>query len=195
MHRAAKAPRLCGPVTSTLGRMNNFPYESTAPKNSKIASLLPGAHFHDAWAIAPAEPGLDALGQFLRVAERTPRWIDRLMGIRNFVMGYFGLKNLGGLSQINPDKKSSDYFAGDRVGIFTLISKTEEEVLLGDNDNHLKVVVSVHKGVELSGAQPVVTVTTVVHVKNWLGKLYMLPVAPAHRVIARTMVKAVGNAA
>ena len=170
------------------------PLEATAPKTSRVASLLPGAYFHDAWAIAPAEPDLDALGQFLRVAKRTPRWIDGLMTIRNRVVGYFGLKNLGGLSQIHPTKTSAEYVAGDRVGIFTLISKTDDEVLLGDDDNHLKVVVSVHKGTGSSGQEPVVTVTTVVHVKNWLGRLYMVPVAPAHRVIARAMVKTVGTA-
>jgi Protein of unknown function (DUF2867) len=175
--------------------MNNLPYETTAPTKSKAKALLAGSYFHDAWAIAPAEPELDALGQFLRVAARTPQWIDRLMGIRNSVVGLFGLKDLGRLSQITPDKKSADYVVGDRVGIFTLISKTDEEVLLGDNDSHLAVVVSVHKATDLSGPKPVVTVTTVVHVKNWLGRLYMLPVAPAHRVIARAMVKAVGNAA
>jgi hypothetical protein len=171
------------------------PHEATAPKNSRVASLLPGAYFHDAWAIAPAEPDLDALSQFLRVAKRTPRWIDGLMNVRNRVVGYMGLKNLGGLSQINPTKTSTEYVAGERVGIFTLISKTEDEVLLGDDDNHLKVVVSVHKGTRSTGTDPVITVTTVVHVKNWLGRLYMVPVVPAHRVIARVMVKTVGNAA
>lgn len=175
--------------------MNKIPYEATAPKKSRVESLLPGAYFHDAWAIAPAEPNLDALGQFLRVARRTPRWIDTLMNVRNRVVGYVGLKNLGGLSQINPDKASSKYVVGERVGIFTLISKTEDEVLFGDDDNHLKVVVSVHKCAGASSKESVVTVTTVVHVKNWLGRLYMVPVAPAHRVIARAMVKTVGNAA
>jgi hypothetical protein len=175
--------------------MSKIPYEATAPKNSRVESLLPGAYFHDAWAIAPADPDLDPLGQFLRVAEKTPRWIDTLMNVRNRVVGLVGLKNLGGLSQIQRNKRSSEYVAGDRVGIFTLISKTDDEVLLGDDDNHLKVVVSVHKGATAAGSQPVVTVTTVVHVKNWLGRLYMVPVAPAHRVIARAMVKTVGNAA
>jgi Protein of unknown function (DUF2867) len=117
------------------------------------------------------------------------------MNVRNRVVGYMGLKNLGGLSQIHPNKTSAEYVAGERVGIFTLISKTDDEVLLGDDDNHLKVVVSVHMGTRPNGPEPVITVTTVVHVKNWLGRLYMVPVAPAHRVIARAMVMTIGNAA
>ena len=82
--------------------MNRIPIKSTAPKNSKAESLLPGSYFHDAWAISAAQPDLDALSQFLRVAENTRRWIDRLMGLRNHIVGYFGLKNLGELARIDP---------------------------------------------------------------------------------------------
>ncbi len=173
----------------------NLPLKSAAPVNSKAEALLPGAYFHDAWAISAALPELDALGQFLRVASTTPVWIDRMMALRNIVVSQFGLKNLGGLAAIDSSKRSSDYLPGDRVGIFTLIEQTESEVLLGDDDKHLNVVVSVHKATSTPGQGTVVTVTTIVHVKNWLGRLYMLPVAPAHHIIARTMVKAVGNAA
>jgi hypothetical protein len=175
--------------------MNNKPIESTAPSTSEVAALLPGAYFHDAWAIRAAEPNLDALGQFLRVARKTPRWVERLMAMRNRVVSLFGLKNLGGMSQIDAEKSESEYGPSDRVGIFTIISRSANEVLLGDKDKHLNVVVSIHKRVEGEGGATVVTVTTVVHVKNWLGRLYMLPVAPAHRVIARSMVRAIGNAA
>lgn len=111
------------------------------------------------------------------------------------MVSYVGLKDLGGLSQIHPNKMSSEYLDGDRVGIFTLIAKSDNEVLLGDDDNHLNVVVSVHRATIEAGVRPLITVTTVVHIKNWLGRLYMVPVAPAHRLIARAMVKAIGNAA
>jgi hypothetical protein len=30
----------------------------------------------------------------------------------------------------------------------------------------------------------IVSLTTIVHVKNFVGRLYMLPVTPAHRIIA-----------
>jgi Protein of unknown function (DUF2867) len=173
--------------------MNNSPTASTAPHGSQIASRLPGAYFHDAWAIRATEPNLNALEQFLRVARKTPAWIDRLMAIRNRIVALFGLKNLGGIAQTDPNKKASDYQAGDRVGIFTLISNTANEVLLGDSDKHLNVVVSVHKQADSINRDTLITVTTVVHVHNWLGRLYMIPVTPAHKVIARAMVRALGD--
>lgn len=174
--------------------MKNMPTASAAPHGSQIASRLPGAYFHDAWTISAAHPNLDALEQFLRVAIRTPAWIDRLMALRNRIVALFGLKNLGGLAQIDPNKRASDYQAGDHVGIFTLISNSANEVLLGDSDKHLNVVVSVHKQADSVNGTTLITVTTVVHVHNWLGRLYMIPVTPAHKVIACSMVRAIGRA-
>lgn len=174
--------------------MKTQPTESQAPIGSEVRKLIPGSYFHDAWSIPAAEPGLDPLTQFLRIAKFTPAWIDTAMAARNRVVSLFGLKNLGGLSGVNTAKSASDYKPGDRVGIFTLISQSPTEVLLGDSDKHLDVVVSVHRRPAAPSTLEVITVTTVVKVHNWLGRLYMLPVRPAHRIIARTMVRAVGNA-
>lgn len=115
------------------------------PAGSQVGPLVAGSHFHDAWAIRAAEPGLPPLAQFLRVAERTPAWIDHAMRTRNRLGSLVGLKNLGVLSDIDPARPASDYRPGDRVGIFTLLSQSDTEVLLGDSDRHLDVVVSVHR--------------------------------------------------
>jgi uncharacterized protein (UPF0248 family) len=57
-------------------------------------------------------------------------------------------------------------------------------VLLGDRDKHLDVVLSVYKHpLDQKGIQSV-SVTTVVHIHNLLGRIYMLPVMPLHRLIA-----------
>lgn len=175
--------------------MKTQPIKSEAPAGSKIQQLVPGSYFHDAWSINAVEPSLDPLSQFLRVVEATPAWIDGAMKLRNRLVSPLGIKNLGGLSEINRSKSSSAYKVGERVGIFTLVSRSETEVLLGDSDKHLDVVVSVHRRQLDLAVQAVVTITTVVNVHNWLGRLYMVPVRPAHRLIARTMIQAVGNAA
>ena len=174
--------------------MTNIVTASTAPLGSQIAARLPGAYFYDAFTVSAAEPGLDALDQFLRVAKKTPAWIDRLMALRNRIVAVFGLKNLGGIAQIDPSVTASDYQAGDHVGIFTLISKSANEVLLGDSDKHLNVAVSVHKQADAVSGDAIITVTTVVHIHNWLGRLYMIPVTPIHKILARSMVSAIGKA-
>jgi hypothetical protein len=179
------------------------PVEAQAPVGSEVERLVVGSYFHDAWSINAAEPSLDPLSQFLRVAKSTPAWIDAAMSLRNRVVAMFGLKSLGGLADVHPSKTAAEYQPGDRVGIFTLISQSGTEVLLGDSDKHLDVVVSVHRQSSAQSAQSaqstqttqaIVTVTTVVKVHNGLGRLYMVPVRPAHRVITQAMVRAVGNA-
>lgn len=172
--------------------VNNYPKESIPFANSKVKSLISGACFHDAWAIQSAYPDEDALDQFLRVVSQTPRWIDALMVVRNLTVSMFGLKNLGALSQVSSIKTTADYVLGDRVGIFTLLYKSEDEMLLCDQDKHLSVVVSVHKQTTQDDVPGLVTVTTVVLTHNWLGRLYMIPVRPLHRIIARSMTSAVG---
>ena len=109
-------------------------------------------------------------------------------------MSLVGLKDLGHLSGVTKGKLPSEYRSGDRVGIFTLFQNTFDETLLGDQDKHLNVVLSVHRALCSDGHSVTVTITTVVHVKNTLGRIYMLPVKPMHRVIAPAVLRTIANA-
>jgi hypothetical protein len=148
---------------------------------------LAGAYFHDAWIIQAGNPRLSALGQFLKMMARTPRWVERSMALRNRVAAKLGLKNLGGFASFDGTKAEDDYLPGERVGIFTLFERTPDEVLLGDRDKHLDVMLSLHR--RRFGPDAELTITTVVHVHNRLGRLYMLPVRPMHKLIAPATMK------
>lgn len=172
------------------------PVACEVPKPSLVAAHLPGASFHDAWSMPVGGPSRDALGFFLLAAASTPAWVNMAMTIRNKVVLAFGLKDLGTLPPLDPTLPSAAYQPGDQVGIFKLLQNTPDEALLGDSDKHLDVVVSLHVGPSSNAdtavpgsATCVLTVSTVVHVHNRLGRLYMLPVTPAHRVIVPTMLR------
>lgn len=176
----------------------SLPVLTPPPAHSRIAALLAGesagalahADFHDSWQITVAEPGLTALGQFRQMFARTPRWVDRCMQLRNAVVRRLGLKDLGSFHGFDPDRPESDYQPGERLGIFTLFSNSPEELLVGDHDRHLDVTLSFH----LNPERTVLTVTTVVQVKNWLGRLYLLPVIPMHKLIAPATLRGVASA-
>lgn len=174
--------------------MHAKPVETIVPAPSALAKSLSDAYFHDAWAIAPADGNASALAMFLNVTAGTPGWVNTLMTLRNRVVSLVGLKNLGTLSGLDPHKPASAYRIGDRVGIFTLFANTPDEVLLGDKDKHLDVMLSVHKSVDARSGQVLATVSTVVHVHNWLGRLYMLPVTPMHRLIAPAVLRGAARA-
>ena len=170
------------------------PRETSAPAGSRVSALVPGSYFHDAWQVEAGDPNLSALGQFLQAVKSTPAWVSACMTLRNQVVGLFGLKNLGSLQDVRASKAASEYKPGDRVGIFTVFENTADEVLLGDKDKHLNVVLSVHRSLLPGASEVLITVTTVVHVHNALGRIYMLPVKPMHRVIAPAVLGAIGKA-
>jgi len=162
------------------------------PSGSVINARLSGAYFHDCYTIAVSDTKPTALGYFLCAVTNTPRWINVLMALRNGVVRFVGLKDLGELGDLNESKSADDYQPGDRVGIFTLISNSHE-ALLGDNDKHLEVVLSIYKHPQVSDGVQTISVTTVVHVKNLLGKIYMLPVTLLHRLIAPAVLAQIGK--
>jgi hypothetical protein len=178
-----------------MTNLTNRPRETSPPANSRIAELIPGSYFYDAWSITAGNPELSALAQFQKALAQTPSWVNTCMALRNRFTSLVGLKNLGSLDNVDISKNASEYKAGERVGIFTLFENTFTEALLGDRDKHLNVTLSVHRTPEAqSGEEVIVTVTTVVQVNNLLGRAYMLPVVPMHRLIAPTVLKAVAKA-
>lgn len=152
------------------------------PPATRISADIPGSYFHDCYLMPLAHGDRSALEIFLATVARSPRWVETMMGLRNRVVRLFGLKDLGHLGTLPPFKAAADYRIGERIGIFTLLSATDDEVIVGDDDRHLHVKVSLCKVIR--DGREAITMTTVVHIHNWLGRLYMLFVAPMHRIIA-----------
>lgn len=155
------------------------------PPDSVIAGRLQGASFYDSYAtpLREEDAGVSAAELALRVFLKVPGWIEVLMRARNRVARWVGLKNQGSFVQgVDRKKPAAAYQAGDRLGIFTVMHVAKDEFIMGDDDKHLAVQVSVCK-TRVDGLLQLV-VSTVVHEHNWLGRVYMLFVGPAHKVIA-----------
>jgi len=148
---------------------------------SRISRELQGADFFDSYEMPLAHDCRSALEIYLMITAKTPSWVKFLMTTRNCIAAVLGLKNLGHLGDLNQAKASSAYRVGDRVGIFSLLSLSDDVIILGDFDKHLDVKVSVCK-LAREGRR-FVAVTTVGHIHNLLGRIYMLLVAPIHRLI------------
>jgi Protein of unknown function (DUF2867) len=161
--------------------------EIPVPTDAAISSFYRGADFRDSYSAAIGDDQRSALAIYLDVVARTPAWIDAMMATRNRVVSVFGLKNLGTLGNIESGKPIDEYKVGDRIGIFSLHHNSFNEVILGDSDRHLDAKVSVRRTV--SDDKTFLQVTTVVHIHNLLGRVYMAVVVPAHRRIVPTMLK------
>lgn len=152
------------------------------PSISGLHKSLRTAYFADCYTIELSLDSRTPLELYLRMVSRTPRWIDFLMSLRNKIVALLGLKDVGQLSGISRTKAVTDYRIGDQAGIFKLIESNDREVVLGETDKHLDVRISLLK--QEQPGRAIVSVSTVVHVHNLLGRIYMFFVTPAHRIIA-----------
>lgn len=162
--------------------------ETALPAHSQIAQRTVGADFADCYTFADPQPGSSAMETYLAVVGRTPGWMDFLMSVRNQAVRLVGLKHLGRLQvkmQAQDSKPAARYALGDRAGIFSLCYLSAPEVILFDDDKHLRVELSVFK--HQQDGKPVVSVSTVVHNHNALGHAYMAVVGPVHRRIVPKM--------
>ncbi len=157
------------------------------PSESLLYAPAQDSDFSDAYCmqLSTADYQKSALSMWLGNIRKTPAWIDKAMNLRNQVVARFGLKNLGELSAIDPNKSEQDYQVGERLGIFTIEHISHDELILGDKDKHLNVSVSLL----IQNAGQMLVVSTIVHQKNWLGRVYMWFVAPMHRIIAPTVLR------
>lgn len=164
---------------------------SALPTPSYIASALPSADFADCYRFADPDPQASALETYLALVARTPFWMHALMALRNRIVAWVGLKHLGSMGPEDVVKPADAYRTGDRVGIFSLLRSEPHEVVLHDDDKHLRVQLSLCKHV-VSG-QAVVSVSTVVHIHNRLGRVYMSVVGPVHSFIVPHMLAQVAH--
>ncbi len=162
------------------------------PANSKISTFMEDAYFSDAFETGIQATGKSALALYLDAVAHTPKWIDFLMVMRNRIVALFGLKNIGRMSDVK-SMRADACKVGDRVGIFSILFLSDDEVILGDFDKHLKARVSVYK--YSAEGKHKLAASTVVHVNNFLGRAYLFFVVPAHKIIVPAMMARLAAAA
>lgn len=113
-------------------------------------------------------------------AFQSPRWVEILMQLRNFIVKSFGLKTEG------ISKHTADYYPiGAKAMIFTVTARNQNEIVVSEDDKHLLFKVSVLNNIDISE----ISITTVVKYHNTLGKVYFFFVKPFHRFIVWSLAK------
>ena len=128
----------------------------------------------------------DILTRFI-FAEQ-PSWIGALIQVRDAIVARFGLKTAKHLATLSGDA------TGPRISIFRVFSTSETEVVLGENDKHLDFRVSI---LCTPGSPPTtdnqLTLSTVVHCHNRLGRTYLSVIAPFHRQVVKASLRRAAN--
>jgi len=132
---------------------------------------LPAGSFTDVDSIAKA------------IVESSPWWIQTLMKLRDHIVAPIGLK-----TSIGEDGGNEIAFRpGASVRGFRVFDRTDNEILLGEDDSHLDFRVSILRHVD--GEDSWAVVSTIVRFNNWIGRAYFLPVKPGHKIIVRAMLR------
>lgn len=118
-----------------------------------------------------------------------PKWAITLMKIRDRIVKSFGLKISGQTTDEQEQPDSIRYAPGSQHGIFKLLSKSQNEVILGEDDKHLDFKVSLLVEPSVDNSYNQLSITTVVKFNNLFGKLYFLPVKPFHKLIVRKLLE------
>ena len=149
--------------------MKNVLISNTISTNSLILNGFEGVDYCDIYKIQKkTEKNVEEISKEIL---RMPKWVLLLFTLRNRIVGVFGLKT-------NKNTEKPDNF-------FTLIEKTENEIVMGEVDKHLDFRVSVLK----NNIENTISLTTVVHFNNIWGNIYFFPVKPFHKIIIKTMLK------
>jgi hypothetical protein len=144
------------------------------PAQSAIVRVYPSVQLADAYAIRLPPGALqdpEVLARFMFANQ--PAWVDILMRIRDAIVARLGLKTGKQLATLEPGARTQ------RVGIFRIYSKNATEIVVGEDDKHLDFRVS------LLCVDAQLTVSTVVHCHNRLGRTYLRLIAPFHRLVVQ----------
>lgn len=118
---------------------------------------------------------LSALEAWNRVMAQPMPVMKIAFWVRDTISHWFGVKRIKGFS----GTPRSDVKTGDHLDFF-LVEHIEQEVLcLTARDKHLDVMTCV------TTDEHRLAITSSVITHNWFGRVYMFPVAFAHRLIVR----------
>ncbi len=120
---------------------------------------------------------LTPLAAWNLLMERPLPLLKSAFWLRDAISARFGVKKIGGFT----GRRRDHVAVGDHLDFFLVEGVFPEALLLTERDRHLDVMTCV------SVKNRRLTITSSVMVHNWFGRLYMLPVGPAHKLIVHTM--------
>ena len=154
------------------------------PPQASIAPLYPGSDLADAYVVAL--PNAQAAGMDMESLAKAlfgsqPGWAQKLMVLRDAIVARFGIRTA----------RQMEARPGKRIGIFRIFAVSDDEIIVGEDDSHLDFRLSVLRHRD-AGPHGRITMSSVVHCHNAVGRAYILVIRPFHKLIVqRSLARAV----
>lgn len=150
------------------------------PANSIITKTFTDADLIDAYAIILPKGTLADINELADAVFGHPSgWFRVLMRIRDIIVTKFGVKTS---SQI----RTTAIASGDYIDFFPVLSRSENEIVVGGNDRHLDFLASILLRRNSFTSSLELIITTVVHCHNDLGRTYLMLIRPFHHLVVRS---------
>jgi hypothetical protein len=159
------------------------------PAESQLHQNLDQAFYSDAFETDLVDASLTPVEIATRAFASTPGWVDGLVSLRDRAVSLFGVKAVGRLRLVDSDRSLREPAVGDAFSIFHVVFVDDTELVLGIDDTHLDVRMSFLK--RFTDSRATYLVSSWVKTHNMLGRVYMLPVAPVHRLLVSLMMRGV----
>lgn len=137
--------------------------------------------FHQADCRVPAD--MTAFAAYCQMTATSTLLLQAAFWLRDRISAWAGVLTIGGFTDSRPRQEP---VIGDKLDFFEVVGIKADELCLSSVDRHLSTLLVI-KLEHLSANIQKLTITSSVKTHNFFGKLYMLPVAPAHKVIVRRM--------
>tara|TARA_R100000005_G_scaffold94926_2_gene74533 strand:- start:5931 stop:6449 length:519 start_codon:yes stop_codon:yes gene_type:complete len=155
------------------------------PSDSRLHESYRPGDFLDCYtvAIAPPDRPLSEILQYVLI--EMPGWARMLLRIRDSIVGLFGIRTSQDFPQDNSFRRI--LAVGDPVGFMQVRHIAGNEIILGEDDSHLDFRVTIYRA---PGEAGLVSLATLVHRHNWIGRLYLALIMPFHILIVKSRLAA-----
>lgn len=161
--------------------------EVTTPEGARLVAEASRLDFlHEGEAEVGQVPS--ALAAYCAMTSHSPAWLAAAFRLRDLISRRFNVQAIEGFTPRDPQQVPA---VGERLDFFTVEGITPQQLVLTSRDTHLAVMVCLDLATPGAGegAPQRLRVTTSVEQFNTFGRLYMVPVAPAHGLIVKRMLK------
>jgi hypothetical protein len=161
----------------------------TVPSRASLIARPEALDFLDT-ARTRAHAGMKPFEAYCRATGDSSQMLKWAFQLRDAISTRFGVERIGGFRNVKPGVVPN---VGERLDFFTVEHSSDDQLVLTARDTHLSVMLSIDLLPADGGAQWV-CITASVKTHNLFGKLYMVPVGPAHRIIVRNALRRVAAA-
>ena len=110
-------------------------------------------------------------------------WVRGLLWLRDTIAARVGLKTTATL------RRDAEAAGSKHISFFRILSSTAHEVVLGLEDQHLDYKTSILLQDSGYATEFEVFVTTIVHSRSALGRIYLTLIGPFHLLIVKSNLK------